>query len=191
MNLETILVFVGIVLLFSVPSLLFGAYTTVFSYFIHKIRNTTVRILVPLAIALLFIFIEPVYHMVIMTWPWDLIPDGTILAMAVLLPLPLVEGHLQAKKKEVPAFICATLTFLYLFVTGFAAAMSSSGADPVSGPLFFDAVRSLLDSFQNDYLFKIVYRLLQFFETILFAAVFYGVLIVLYRVKNRLSKRWA
>ncbi|QYZ78016.1 hypothetical protein E2N92_00515 [Methanofollis formosanus] len=58
MNMESIPVLVGIFLIFGVPLLLFAAYTTVLSYLIRKIPNPAVRILAPLGIALLFLFVE-------------------------------------------------------------------------------------------------------------------------------------
>ncbi|QYZ78015.1 hypothetical protein E2N92_00510 [Methanofollis formosanus] len=73
---------------------------------------------------------------------------------------------------------------LYVFITGFATVMSYSGPDNSVGPLFFDSIQPYLDSFQSDYLFKVVYRLMQFLEAILVAVVVYGILLVAYRVKG-------
>lgn len=175
MNMESIPVLVGIFLIFGVPLLLFAAYTTVLYYLIRKIPNTAVRILAPLGIALLFLFVE-------LDNPFFILQ-----ALAVLLPFPLIEGHLQAKRKGVPVFICVTLTMFYVFITGFATFMSYSGPDSSVGPLFFDLIQPCLDSFQSDYLFKVVYRLMQFLEAILVGVVVYGILLVAYRVRGMMG----
>jgi|GEM_PF-5578902 len=167
-----ILIIRALFLLFILPSLIFGIYATGLYYLAQKVETASHRIILLFCVALAFLLINPVYHTFIMIRPWDLIPDLTIMAMAVLIPFSLMEAYILTRRKEIPVFVCAVLTFLYLFISGFAA---------LSG----NYLPSFLDSLQlSDYTFIVLSSLIRFIKELVVGGVISGIILIISRLKS-------